>query len=160
MTAANLTQWALKHGISAQALHELDGIFGLHTQDRVLAADNSEAHVQSLVRLEAKVKGCRLWRNNVGTLKDVQGRPVRYGLANDSKALNDKLKSGDLIGWRRVLIEPRHVGTIMAQFVSRECKAPNWKYSGDARETAQLNWVKLVLADGGDAAFCNNEGSL
>jgi len=155
-----LNQWAIRHGITAQALYELEAIFTGHIPAIAVKTEQNEATVQSLVRLEASNKGCRLWRNNVGVLQDVNGRPVRYGLANDSKQLNETLKSADLIGWRRVMIGPQHVGLVIAQFVSRECKAPNWRYSGDKREVAQLNWIKLVTADGGDAAFCNGEGSL
>jgi len=155
-----LNQWAIRHGISAQALYELEGLFTGHLPELSAKAGQSEATVQSLVRLEATKKGCRLWRNNVGVLEDITGRPVRYGLANDSKQLNEKLKSNDLIGWRRVLIEQRHVGSVIAQFLSRECKESKWRYSGDKREVAQLNWIKLIIADGGDAAFCNREGTL
>jgi hypothetical protein len=120
----------------------------------------SEAAVQAQVRLEAARKGLKLWRNNVGVLRDERNVPVRYGLANDSKRLNETVKSGDLIGWRSVLITPAHVGSLIAQFVSRECKRPDWKYSGDDHERAQLRWAEVVTADGGDAAFCNREGTL
>jgi hypothetical protein len=120
----------------------------------------SEAAVQAKVRLEAAHKGLKLWRNNVGALLDSRGVPVRYGLANDSAILNKSIKSGDLIGWRPVLIGPEHVGSMIAQFVSRECKRPDWQYTGDDHEKAQLRWAEAVVADGGDAAFCNSEGSL
>src|ERR1700677_1701677 len=86
------------------------------------AEATSESQVQSLVRLEAARKNIRLWRNNVGVLQDETGRPVRYWLANDSKALNEKIKSGDLVGWRPMLITPAMIGATVAQFVSRECK--------------------------------------
>lgn len=126
----------------------------------------SEAYVQSLVRLEAPGKGVRLWRNNVGVLLDANGRPVRYGLANDSRALNEQLKSGDLIGWRRRLITPADVGYVIAQFVSRECKPVGWRpappgESGRFRhEEAQRRWAELINADGGDACFVTGEGTL
>ena len=51
----------------------------------------SEAAVSNDVRLVAARAGTRLWRNNVGVLEDKTGRPVRSGLANDSKALNGML---------------------------------------------------------------------
>lgn len=120
----------------------------------------SEAAVQAAVRLEAGRKGIHLWRNNVGVLEDSTGRPVRYGLANDTKELNVRLKSGDLIGWRRVLITSAHVGSTIAQFTSRECKRVGWHYVGDAHEQAQLAWANLVIAAGGDAAFCTGVGTL
>lgn len=91
-------------------------------------------------------------------LKDATGRPVRYGLANDSKQANDALKSGDLIGIRRVIISPDMVGHTIGQFVSRECKAPGWKFTGSGREAAQSAWAILVRNYGGDAAFTTGEG--
>ena len=156
----SLTQWALKHGVTPHALFELEGILTGHVPQVDCKPGQNEATVQSLVRLEAARKDCRLWRNNVGVLQDINGRPVRYGLANDSKQVNEVLKSADLIGWRRVRIEPQHVGSIIAQFVSRECKESSWRYAGSKREVAQLNWIKLVTADGGDAKFCTGEGTL
>jgi hypothetical protein len=93
-------------------------------------------------------------------LLDSRNVPVRYGLANDSASLNKTVKSGDLIGWRPVLVTPGHVGSLIAQFVSRECKRPSWAYTGTDHEKAQLRWIEAVAADGGDAKFCNSEGSL
>ena len=155
-------QWAARHGVSLQALAELQGIFGMHGGHDLppTVKGTSEAAVQSAVRLEAARKGARLFRNNVGALIDSRGVPVRYGLANESKQVNEVMKSADLIGWRPLLIEPRHVGTVVAQFVSRECKHPTWHYTGSDREPAQLAWAQLVTAGGGDAAFCTGEGTL
>lgn len=127
---------------------------------------DSEALVQSLVRLEAPRRGVRLWRNNVGVLRDEGGRPVRYGLANDSRQLNEHIKSADLIGWRRRLITPADVGCVIAQIVSRECKPADWTPCGPgsvalfAREEAQRRWAALINADGGDACFVTGEGTL
>lgn len=112
-----------------------------------------------MVRLEAPRYGVWLGRNNVGALLDKRGVPVRYGLANESKQMNEVMKSGDLIGIRAVLIQPWHVGTTIGQFVSRECKRPGWTYRGDAHETAQANWAALVTKYGGDAKFATGEGS-
>lgn len=157
---SDITQWALRHGVSAQALHELDVLFGITLDLPDADGSQSEASVQADVRLEAAAKGIHLFRNNVGVLKDETGRPVRYGLANDSSRLNKIIKSGDLIGWRRVRIEQSHVGSVIAQFVSVECKRSGWKYSGNEHEAAQLAWIKLINANGGDAQFCNKTGSL
>jgi hypothetical protein len=126
----------------------------------------SEAYVQSLVRLEAPGAGVRLWRNNVGVLVDKTGRPVRFGLANDTRKLNEELKSGDLIGWRRVLITPEMVGRTIAQIVSRECKPPGWTPAPPGpterwlHEEAQRRWAALINNDGGDACFATGEGTL
>lgn len=113
----------------------------------------SEAAVQADIRLAAPDAGVTLWRNNVGVLLDINGRPVRFGLANDSRALNEVLKSGDLIGWRPVLITSAMVGRTIAQFVSRECKPEGWRYSGSAHERAQAHWRDEINAAGGDAGF-------
>lgn len=154
--------WAARHGVTHAALHELAQIFGLHGGHNLPAKvdGTSENAVQSAVRLEASRKGILLFRNNVGVLKDDTGRPVRYGLANDSKEVNRVIKSGDLIGGRPVLITQQHVGATILQFVSRECKKSNWHYTGSERETSQLNWAQLIVANGGDAAFCTGEGTL
>ena len=157
---SDITQWAIRHGVSAQVLHELDSLFGIKLDLPDADGSQSEAAVQADVRLEAAAKGIHLFRNNVGVLQDKTGRPVRYGLANDSAKLNKIIKSSDLIGFRKVRIEQTHVGSVIAQFVARECKSGNWTYSGDEREVAQLAWLKLVNANGGDAQFCNKTGSL
>lgn len=155
-------QWAARHGVSLQALAELQAVFGMHGGHDLPpeVKGTSEAAVQAAVRLEAARKGVRLFRNNVGALIDSRGVPVRYGLANESKQVNEVMKSADLIGWRPMLIEQRHVGTVVAQFVSREVKAVGWHYTGSDREPAQLAWAQLVTSGGGDAAFCTGTGTL
>ena len=70
-----------------------------------------ETDVQASIRLEAAGKGIVLWRNNVGVLMDQRGRPVRYGLANDSERVNSVTKSSDLIGIKPLAIQDYHVGT-------------------------------------------------
>ena len=85
---------------------------------------------------------------------------IRYGLANESAEQNKAIKSADLIGIRPVLIEPRHVGHTIGQFVSREVKKGGWVYTGKGRETAQMNWVRAIVSRGGDACFCIGEGTL
>lgn len=127
----------------------------------------SESYVQSAVRLEAgRLPGVRLWRNNVGVLLDKTGRPVRYGLANDTAELNRAIKSGDLIGWRTVLITPADVGRTIAQFLSRECKPADWTPAPPtdrarfAHEEAQRAWARIINEAGGDATFATGEGTL
>ena len=118
----------------------------------------NEASVQSIVRLEAARRGWQLWRNNVGVLLDAKGRPVRYGLANDSKAVNQNVKSADLIGIRPVVVTPDMVGQIIGQFVSIECKHDGWRPSmTDEHEMAQARWAELVLLAGGYAIFSTGQ---
>lgn len=163
MIATELHQWAVRHGVTMQALFELSALVGAagDMADPVPGVPSrAEAWVQDAVRLEAKPRGCRLFRNNVGALKDIRGVPVRYGLANDSPKINEKLKSSDLIGWRRLLITPAHVGHVVAQFVSRECKPQGWHWTGTDREVAQKAWLDLVTVEGGDGKFTTGPGTL
>ncbi len=113
-----------------------------------------EADVQAEVRLAASAAGWRVWRNNIGVLMDSRGIPVRYGLANESKAVNSAVKSGDLIGIRPVLITQEMVGQTIGQFVSLECKRPGWTYNAnDKHQAAQAKWAEIVNNLGGYAIF-------
>ena len=141
-----IKQWATRHHVGHDALAELSAILGSGGTEETGA---SESNVQSRVRLAAAQHGMRLWRNNVGVLIDKNERPVRFGLANDTPALNRRLKSADLIGYRRLLVSPAMVGTTVAQFASIECKREGWKFSGSDREVAQQRWAALVAVDGG-----------
>lgn len=155
----NLLEWAAKWHIPRAAMDDL-----LVTGYSPVAGDAedgaSESRLQSEVRLEAPRKGMILFRNNVGVLMDDRGVPVRYGLCNESKRVNQTWKSGDLIGIRPVVIKPEMVGYKIGQFVSYECKAPNWKFKGNEHEKAQLNWQRLVTEHGGHAQFINHKAQL
>ena len=159
----NIHTWAAKWGVSPAAVLDLQMTLGLHTPE--MPADDpgqgkSEAWAQSAVKLEASQLNIRLWRNNSGALKDAAGRLVRYGLANDSAALNAVLKSPDLIGWRAVRITPDHVGLIFGLCTMRELKAPGWQYTGTEHERAQWSFLSMALADGCDARFATGPGTL
>ena len=150
-----ITEWARKWNVSTQALVELSKIGMI--EDQSLSDLSSEAGAQTNLRLSASKLGIRLWRNNVGALKTKEGTWVRYGLCNESKAINERTKSSDLIGLRPLIITPEHVGTTVGQFVAREVKAPGWKFSRvDNRAVAQKRFLDLVTRMGGDAAFNNN----
>lgn len=118
-----------------------------------------ERDIQETIRLEGAGLGIALYRNNVGALLDQNGRLVRYGLCNDSKALNEKIKSGDLIGIRPVIITPDMIGRKIGQFISRECKPDGWVFKGTPREIAQQTWIDIVRGFGGDAGFASGPGS-
>ena len=157
----NLNAWAIKWAIPHAAIADLQRQMGMDPPPPTpQAQDKSEAWAQSMVRIEASQRGCRLWRNNVGALIDDRGVPLRYGLANDSKAMNQAIKSADLLGIRPVLIRQDHVGQVLGQFLSREIKAPGWRYSGTDHEQAQMKWAELVLSLGGDASFATGPGSI
>ena len=118
----------------------------------------NEAEIQNQIRLQASELGWRLWRNNVGAGKLEGGSFVRWGLANDSKAVNEEVKSGDLIGIKPVLITQDMVGSVIGQFISRECKRSDWKFNpNNPRDLAQMKWVELILILGGDAKFTTGE---
>ena len=119
----------------------------------------SEAANQNRIRDHFAQQGVRLWRQNVGALKDATGRILRYGLANDSAELNRQLKSSDLIGWRPLLVTPDMVGQVVAQFVSVEVKDDDWQFPRPtnkaeyARCDAQRRWLRMALADGAFGGF-------
>lgn len=156
-----LEQWAIKWGAPYAALEDLRRDFGcINTDPTPLPKGNNEAAVQAKVRLEASRAGARLWRNNVGATMDDRGNFIRYGLANDSKQMNEVIKSSDLIGIRPVLITPQHVGHTFGQFIAREVKEPSWNFSGTNRERAQLKFLELIKSMGGDACFATGEGTI
>lgn len=151
--------WAIEWGLPAAAVADLRR--RLTEQSQPLASDRaaySEGRVQQEVRLEAAYRGdIILFRNNVGQLKDSRGKPVRFGLANDSTRINEVIKSADLIGiWRR-RITLADVGLVFGQFVSTEVKHEEWQPGANSEhETAQLNWAALVQQYGGLARIHAN----
>ena len=155
-------QWLNKWGgkIPHEAIVDLYTMLGTHDQAPVVTpGTGSESRQQSLVRLDAAEHRIWLTRNNVGVLMDANDRPVRYGLANESKEQNKVFKSSDLIGIKSVVITQQHVGSVIGQFVARECKKEGWRYSGDKHEVAQLTFINFVNARGGDARFASGPGS-
>ena len=115
----------------------------------------TEQELQQAIRAEASRAGCVLWRNNVGA-----AGAIRYGLANDSAAMNANIKSSDLIGIEPVIITPDMIGTVIGRFIAREVKRPGWHWTGTDRERAQLRYMQLVCRMGGNACFATSEGTL
>jgi hypothetical protein len=120
---------------------------------------HSESNIQARTRLAATAKRWRLWRNNRGAAKTDSGSYIRFGLANDSKTIGDVLKSGDLIGWRPVIITADMVGKVLAQFVSVECKGSD-SHTDKERLEAQERWANLVNREGGYAVFVDDPDKL
>ena len=153
-----IDEWAARWSVDPAALAELRAML---TADDTIAVNNDkagEAAVQVHLRLAASAEGGRLWRNNVGAGKLENGSYIRWGLANDSKLVNSRIKSADLIGIRPVVITPQHVGQTIGQFWSREVNRPGWKYhESDEHEAAQMRWAMLVWSLGGDAAFSSGK---
>jgi hypothetical protein len=73
---------------------------------------SDERRIQSEIQLAANGPA-RLWRNNVGALRDQRGQLVRYGLCPGSS---------DLIGYRTIVITPDMVGRRLAVFAAVEVK--------------------------------------
>ena len=156
----SLEAWASKWGVSPEAVEDLRREFGAVDLNPETIPGESEAAVQVKVRLEASEKGALLLRNNVGAGYSSDGSFVRWGLANDSAAVNKKTKSSDLIGINPILITEAHVGQVIGQFLAREVKRGGWRYSGTQPERAQLHFMELIYSLGGDAQFVNSTGSL
>ena len=83
-----------------------------------------------------------MFRNNTGTLKDQNGRPVQFGLCKGS---------ADLIGWKRVTITPEMVGQQVAVFTSIEVKTPTGRIRPE-----QQQWLEAVQAAGGIAGVARS----
>lgn len=149
-------QWAQRWNIPPAAIQEL--FTQLHIDHTPASPEGAktEQGASKHTRLQAANVGDVLWRNNVGQVdpNTYDGKSfIRFGLANDSKQMNKRTKSSDLIGIRQVTITPDMVGCVIGQFVAREMKRPGWKYTGTEREQAQLNFISLVISMGGDACF-------
>lgn len=154
---SELTQWAIRHGVSQEALQELVSM-SLPSSTTSPADLTSEANVQINARLEASKAGAALWRNNTGVAYDERGIPVRFGLCNESPQMNKRVKSADLIGIRPVTVTADMVGGIIGQFVAIECKHPGWTYRGQGREVAQNNFLSIVNSLGGYGKFLAGKG--
>ena len=120
----------------------------------------NESTIQAEVRAEFSARGGIIWRNNSGVLPSADGRPVRFGLGNDSSKINKVMKSADLVGIVPVVILPEHVGLTFGVFAAIECKAQGWKYTGKGREVAQMNFLTKVTSLGGIGGFCNDSSKI
>lgn len=119
----------------------------------------SESVVQQRARLLIAKQHGVSWRNNVGACIDQSGRAIRYGLCNDSKKLNEEIKSSDLIGVTPIFVTPEMVGSIVGVFTALECKPEGWSFpyptnkAEFARCTAQARFHDIVRSAGGRAGF-------
>lgn len=147
--------WAQQWGIPPAAMQDLRARLLVDCgpiADRSDEPRTSEAYIQSEIRMYGGKHNVLLWRNNKGVLPNPQtGIPVRFGLCNDNKQIGATYSSADLIGIRRVLITPAHVGHVIGQFASIEAKAA----SGGRVGEGQRNWCTLVNAWGGWAKISN-----
>lgn len=146
-----LHEWASRWSIPAAALQEL---LASVTPPVARSPLSGEQAVQQDIRIAAPSAGCILWRNNSGAAVDpTTGRPIRYGLGNDSKQVNTVLKSSDLIGITPVTVTAAHVGRVLGVFTAVEVKRPGWVKPTGSRELAQGNFLTLVQRFGGAGSF-------
>lgn len=109
-----------------------------------------ESNVQTKILLAASSIQNRLFRNNVGLFKTIDGRTVKTGLHNGSS---------DLIGWTKVVITPDMVGKTVAVFTAIECKKSNFIFPKTPNETlkGQINFIEQVKKSGGYAGFARSD---
>lgn len=158
-------QWRILY---AEAAAQLDKIIVIDADSTPTADSASETRVQQEIRLSLARQGHLTWRNNVGATPSkcdecgAPSRPVRYGIANDSKELNDKFKSSDLLLGIKKTIEPKDVGRMILMLGFAECKPTGWvlKGGGRGREVAQANWINFINKNGGFARFASGPFTL
>ncbi len=159
-----INDWAVRWGVPPECVAELLDV--LQSPAMVPVQDpgpvgKSEEWSQSAIKLRASQTGLRLWRNNRGAVTTDDGRHIRYGLANDSAAMNKRIKSHDLIGITPVVITPAHIGRVLGVFTSIEAKRPGWKYRpNDEHSAAQLAWAQVVVSLGGFSMFATHPDHL
>ncbi len=102
----------------------------------------SEQRIQQEIRLALSRGPVRLYRNNTGTLRDANGRPVTFGL---------EVGSADLIGWTTRTITPDMVGQQVAVFTSIEVKSATGRLRPEQRQ-----WLEAVQAAGGIAGIARS----
>ena len=103
------------------------------------------ALVQRLL-IRASELGWRLFRNNVGMLRDERGNRVRYGLC---------VGSSDLIGWMPLTVTQADVGRTIAVFVAVEAKVGR-----NVTTEAQGHFLDVVRSAGGVAIVARQESDL
>ena len=104
----------------------------------------SEQTIQQHIRLACSIGSTRLFRNNTGTLRDINGRPVTFGLCKGS---------ADLIGWSSRTITEDMVGQKIAVFTSIEVKSTSGRVKPE-----QQAWMQAVAAAGGIAGIARSVG--
>lgn len=155
-TPLDLNAWAAEFNIHPTAMAAFRHRLNMLDAELPESSVTTEAGLLRLARLEASKRGDLMMRNNVGAYETESEGWVRYGLMNDTKALNRVLKSSDGIGIHRLLITPAMVGTYVGQFDAKEFKKPGWRYTGTPREIAQQAFGLKVIAMGGRFSFVSH----
>lgn len=106
----------------------------------------SESALLKSILISASKIGLRLFRNNVGTLRDARGGYVAYGLG---------VGTSDLIGWTPVTITPELVGRTLAVFTAVETK-----YGKRTTTSEQRAFLDAVSNAGGIACVARAEADV
>lgn len=101
-----------------------------------------EQIIQQEIRLAINAPHVRMFRNNVGSIKDKDGRLVTFGLCKGSS---------DLIGFKSVEITADMVGKSVAIFTAIEIKTPKGKIS-----ESQQAFIDMVKTKGGLAGVARS----
>lgn len=102
-----------------------------------------EADLQRAIQCDAPTPTDRLWRFPVGNYQLATGGRVTVGIPGMS----------DLLGYSSVLIQPQHVGQILAVFTAIEVKRPATRTRATPE---QLAFLRLVAAHGGRAGIATS----
>lgn len=98
----------------------------------------SETQLVRELLLYGSTLGARLYRNNVGVLRDARGAYIRYGLCPGSS---------DVIGWTPYTVKMSDVGRTLAVFTAFEAKVGR-----NVTTTEQGAFLSAVKQQGGIAA--------
>lgn len=113
--------------------------------------EGNEKEIMREIMLAAPAHNSRWFRNNVGTLQDVRGNYIKYGLCTGSS---------DLIGFTGINITQEMVGRIMAVFTAIEVKRIGWTPPKSGSRLSdwqqQLNFITQVKKFGGIACLATN----
>lgn len=90
-----------------------------------------EMDIMRLIMVELSIRGCIIWRNNCGSLKNAAGIPIKFGLC---------VGSSDLIG-----ISPD------GRFLAVEVKTEKGKPTPD-----QIRFIEAVKRKGGIAGIARS----
>lgn len=124
---------------------------------RMVVGMSSEEVNQQRIRLMIANENMTPMRNNLGACFDKSGRLIRYGLMNDSKKLNENIKSSDLVLPRPMLITQEWVGHVLGVFAAIEVKESGWVYDEkDPHSKAQWRFHEIIRNAGGFAGFASS----
>lgn len=115
-----------------------------------------ESQIQNELKLEYIDLNGRAYRNNSGVLNNEDGVPVRYGLGNESKRINNVRKSSDLVGFLPVVITQAMVGHTVAVLTVTEAKKEGWRYTAIEDERAQKAFIDIIVKYGGIGCFAQS----